>query len=199
MAKRLIMITLASLVIASSAFAAGETYLTITKKGRFQKRVNVSDWEPGEKVITIDKFYWVWNGEETIDYKTKRGYLYINGKIKGVNLNRVSTEKVKYPDRIHSVYIKPKYMPELTKYPNLDAVKFSSKRLDDGDLSWISGLGNLHILNLHDARFTDLGLCQSPVVTAIEDLNLTCQIGSSKTPVSFLLTGRFIGGSGKEF
>ena len=48
-------------------------------------------------------------------------------------------------------------------------------------------------------RLTDLSLSQSPVVTAIEDLDLTSQTGSSKTPFSFLLTGRFIGGSGEEF
>lgn len=43
-------------------------------------------------------------------------------------------------------------------------------------------------------RFADLGISQTPIVTEIEELDLTSQAISSKKPLSFVLTGRFVGG-----
>ncbi|MBD3286613.1 hypothetical protein GF359_08510 [candidate division WOR-3 bacterium] len=79
-----------ALVLLTGTFALGQeverTFLTVTREGIFDFRVETTDWTAGEKFIDIGGYKFLWTGQEEIDYQKGLGTLEIEGRVAGVDL-----------------------------------------------------------------------------------------------------------------
>jgi len=78
-----------------------------------------------------------------------------------------------------------------------------TQREERGFFDWLQGMTTLLPSQLSirggKVRFTDFGLTQDPVVSELEEIQVTSQSISQKKPFSFHLTGRFTGHPEEKF
>ncbi|MBA7668614.1 hypothetical protein ES703_76728 [subsurface metagenome] len=96
------------------------------------KTIDVTDWEPGEDAVELggsssqwrdarDKFYYPWQGEDTIHYFMTGPYLWVNGKMVGARLWEVFYGDIPNPEDIVTVVADPSEVRHFKHLPNLEA------------------------------------------------------------------------------
>ncbi|TET22104.1 MAG: hypothetical protein E3J71_07280, partial [Candidatus Stahlbacteria bacterium] len=177
--KRAALVILALLLLSTMVIYAQQTedrYLIVTEEGEFKKEVDVTGWEPGEEFVYLMsgfvKFYYPWQGEDSLDYRIEDGLLWVNDKLIGANLEEVAFADLSNPEEILTVIrVERQHMPELKRFPNLTAVRVSSE-IDDADLKHLAGLTNLRVLDLGATDITDAGLGHLSGLTNLRVLDL---------------------------
>ncbi|MBD3284869.1 hypothetical protein GF359_00800 [candidate division WOR-3 bacterium] len=163
-----------SLVFVMTAACSAET-LIITKDGEFQNELDVSGWKKGEYFVYLYDasgmgFYYPWQGEDEIDYKTDERTLWVNGRQVGVDLSLPDPIEVEDKEDIVTAIL-PGYETErVCAYPNLGAVNFIGQIEEpDENFSCFPELENLRGFffaagGLYEAQMAELGKCKGLVV-----------------------------------
>ncbi len=96
------------------------------------KTIDVTDWEPGEDAVELggsssqwrdarEKFYYPWQGEDTIHYFIAGPYLWVNGKMVGARLWEVYYGDIPDLEDIVTVVADPSEVRYFKHLPNLEA------------------------------------------------------------------------------
>jgi hypothetical protein len=94
--------------------------------------IDVTNWEPGEDAVELggsslqwrdarDKFYYPWQGEDTIHYFIAGPYLWVNGKMVGARLWEVYYGDIPNLEDIVTVVADPSEVRYFKHLPNLQA------------------------------------------------------------------------------
>jgi len=157
------------------------------------KTIDVTDWEPGEDVIPLngfgswprDRYYYPWQGEDTLYYFITGPYLWVNGKRVGARLWEVYYGDIPNPEDIVTVIAGTAEVLHFKHLPNIEyahlivfsdminpfaIIKFCIaqprflKYYINTYLGWIK----LHFLKenpriyLTTKRLSDIALCKEP-------------------------------------
>lgn len=157
--------------------------VSILKEGKPEGKVDLSHSPPGEEFIYLGKcrFPYLWQGEKRIEYEVQEGLHTVNGKVYGVDLDKVDIESITDPDDILGVNLSGKHLQYLSNFPGLlalaahdveenqmthlaEASRLRSLDLGlnqgvtDEGLSHVAGLSDLRWINLLKTPITDAGL-----------------------------------------
>lgn len=111
--KKIILILAAILVLAAPGCRkefgetpqAEERWLRVYHAGVFEDSINVTGWEKNEDVVEIDRYYYPWQGEDSINYSfylpsydttvfRPYSYLVVNDRLAGVDPFSVHIESI---------------------------------------------------------------------------------------------------------
>ena len=154
----------------------------IVTEGKEEER-DLSGLLPGEEFMYLSRcrFPYLWQGEKRIEYEEQEGFHTVNGKVYGVDLDKVDIESVTDPDDILGVDLSGKHLQYLSNFPALlalaahdvegnqmthlaEASRLRSldlglnRGVTDEGLSHVAGLSDLRWINLLKTPITDAGL-----------------------------------------
>lgn len=178
-----------------------EKKLLLKKVGEEAQEVDLSGFVPGEDFVYLGRYPYLWQGEEVIEYEEQEGLVFVNGKIRGINLGKANPAEIESPQDIVMAISSGAEMVELSRFPNLFSLTTdrtedehmphianltSLKSLDLGThagvsnagLAYLSELKNLRALNLLGTSVTDDGLAHLARLTGL------CVLWLAKTKIT---------------
>lgn len=164
------------LAIFLATLLRAQPYLVITEEGRYVREIDISTWQPGENFVNlfIDKGSYqpyLWQGEDSLDYRVTYDSLYVFGKLVGLNLAWMEPAEISNRDQIQYLSIAPDRLSALQDFPNLVAVEIGSAPDDELelDLSPLSDVKNLRALFLLKGEITDEAM---EVISGLSELRV---------------------------
>jgi len=165
------------IVLAMAAACSAET-LVVTREGEFQREVDVSGWKKGEYFVYLYSesgmgYYYPWQGEDSIDYRTDERTIWVNDKQVGVDLSLPDPLEVEDPRDIVTAILPGYEISRAGDYPNLGAVFFIGQIEDPAEsFEVFPGLKNLRGFYfsagaLYEDQMDDVGKCENLVVLDI--------------------------------
>ena len=177
------------------------------------RKIDVSDWEPGETFIGMSVsqemfegedwyMFYPWLGEDKIDQHYENGWLWLNGTLSGIDLREVRLEELEDKTTIITAKALPTQLNLVKEIPNLLVLEVVKGK---GSLSGLSELRSLtrmtvwnqaddvllsYLVNMENLR--ELHLYGSQVVNKMTDAGLKLVAGLSK------LKGMTVGGTCSE-
>lgn len=169
------------------------------------KREGVNDYTDesylgvDEKYLLLEKFWYLWDGNSEIDYRTDNGLLFVNGELVGVNLTWHSDLDSLPRDKIVTVSIEKSHLETIeSQFPQLNSVHilgavwnqefellqhlhgienlkllwFNTSTLQDSALEYVADLKNLKVLGLANCGIADQGLQSLEKCSDLRVLNL---------------------------
>lgn len=118
--------------------------------------IDISGWEPGERFIELSTeedfpegedwlMYYPWQGEAKIEHRLKNGRLWVNDRIVGIDLRKVTLDELEDRTTILTAKALPNHLPLLKNLPNLLSLEVLEGK---DDLSPLAGLNDLRFLSL---------------------------------------------------
>lgn len=139
-------------------------------------RLDVTGWEPGEEFIQLGSYYYPWQGEDSIDWRSEGCLLMVNDKPRGINFNTYVVLGEVYrndwidPNSILTAELTLEQLPCLNKLPGVTFLVVGAKWRDTDvaeELHIPSGAVNLKGLELGCIQISDSALAS---LTAFKDL-----------------------------
>jgi hypothetical protein len=156
--------------------------VTIVTEGKEEER-DLSGLLEGEEFIYLGRCRvpYLWQGEERIEYEEQGGFHTVNGKVYGVDLDKVDIESITDPADILGVDLSGEHLRYLSNFPGVlalaahyveqnqmmhlaEASRLKSldlglnRGVTDEGLSHVAGLSDLRWINLLKTPITDAGL-----------------------------------------
>lgn len=150
-------------------------WLVITREGIWEKDIDVSGLVPGEDDIELGSdppLYYPWQGEDSIDYRTGEGFLWVNGKLVGVEFRYADLTALKKPQDILTANINDRTLaiPDLSEFPNL--VVATVWPIDDNTAGKLSAIPQKVRLYLNCDELSDTGLARLCTFSNVRGLEL---------------------------
>lgn len=153
--------------------------VAVLKDGEPQGKVDLSHSPPGEEFIYLGKcrFPYLWQGEERVEYEEQEGFHTVNGKVYGVDLDKVDIESITDPDDILGVDLSGKHLQYLSNFPGLLAL--AAHDVEENQMSHLAETSQLRSLDLGlNQGITDAGLTHVAGLSDLRWINLL------KTPIT---------------
>jgi hypothetical protein len=154
----------------------------IVTEGKEEER-DLSGLLQGEEFMYLGRcrFPYLWQGEKRVEYEEHEGFHTVNGKVYGVDLDKVDIESITDPADILGVDLSGEHLQHLSNFPGVlalaahdvegnqmmhlaDASRLRSldlglnRGVTDEGLSHVAGLSDLRWINLLKTPITDAGL-----------------------------------------
>ncbi|MBD3285669.1 hypothetical protein GF359_04355 [candidate division WOR-3 bacterium] len=180
---------------------ADKRTVVVMTEGFVVSENDATGMEEGEDVIYLGNGPYIWQGEDTVNYKVENGLIYVDGKVVGADLTQITPENVPNPEKIIVLTgVLPNHLPQIKRFKRLSAIE--AKLIRDEDmayfaefphmkglyllmsnityegLSHLKKMNNIRLLHIPNAPISDESLTHLKGITTLRELN----IGS--TPIS---------------
>lgn len=125
--------------------------LTITKAEKPHHVIDTSGWTTGENLVRLDYFWYLWKGEERINFHLKKGVMWINDLPVGVDL---SSDAAVDKHKVITVLTNGSSLANLKQYPNVDTV-VTSDVIRSEDLRVFNSMPDIRALSFEDSVIED--------------------------------------------
>jgi Leucine-rich repeat (LRR) protein len=141
--------------------------LVITNQGKIEQEVETSDLTPGEDLVQIeDGLFYLWSGEDSIDYRMEDGLLWVDGDVIGV---KPGADLDIVPNRKTVISAYGLQASDLKRFPKLIAVR---TKIIDADFKHLRRLKKLRRLDVNGSAITDGGLVSVKRLKRLKQLSL---------------------------
>lgn len=153
---RYFLLTVLSVAMISSSVHSSEQ-LIVTRAGKVEAAYSISGWQPGDIYFYLDQdsyTRYLWQGEDSIDYRIKNGLLRVNDKIVGIDLRQVKLTEHAAREGIITAIVDGLELKDLYQFPDLKAVQIPYV---DGnvDFSVLDEMVNLVALDIENGVQND--------------------------------------------
>ncbi|MBN2379905.1 hypothetical protein JXM67_08910 [candidate division WOR-3 bacterium] len=167
----------------------------VMNKGFVIKEADVTYLEPEKDILYLGNGPYVWQGEDTIDFRVDKGLIYVNEELIGADLSEISPDKVPEADKIIVLTgVLPEHLPKIKRFSYLAAVE--AKGISDQDmahfkdfpylkglylpfnsigyqgLEYLKEMPHLRLLHIPKAPITDASLVLFKDLTNLRELNI---------------------------
>ncbi len=155
------------ILISSPGCEKKPCWLRIYREGEFKDSIDVREWRENEDVVKISRFYYPWQGEDSIDYSfhvpsydttilPPYSYLNVNGRLVGVDPVKVRIEDIPYKEEVLTLM---KYDTNYKLLPNLVMLPVGISSIDG--ISYLDSLPRnlrLYVYIYSSLAYGDVGI-----------------------------------------
>ncbi len=124
-------------------------WLVVTRDGEFEDSINVTGWTPGEDMITLENELNIpWHGEDSIDYRSEPGLLWVNGKVIGVLLDRVDFKDIQHPEDVLMVISTKNNPEEFKRFKSLEIINLITYRFSHTEFKKLKEINTRYKLSI---------------------------------------------------